>query len=295
MSSPTVSVVVIFFDDEHFLAEAIDSVLAQTFQDWELILADDGSSDGSSEIAQAYAWARPDYVRYVEHEGHANLGISATRNLGIGRACGKYIAFLDSDDVWNPEKLQEQVTILERYPETGLLFGASLYWWSWAEGAKTPDRLIRIGATEDVVHHPPTLATTLYPLGTGTSPCPSSCIVRRDVLETVGGFEAQMRGLYEDQCFLAKAYLTTAVYVSSRCWDRYRRHPGAMMLTTSRAEYHKTRRHFLAWYGQYLEEHLIRDAAVQRALRRASWPYRYPYLVGLRKMAGQVRRRLFGV
>lgn len=294
MRPPTVSVVVIFRDDERFLADAIDSVLAQSFQDWELILVDDGSTDGSTEIARGYAATHSDRARYVEHEGHANQGISAARNLGISQAAGTYVALLDSDDVWNPEKLEEQVAILGRHPEVGLLFGASLYWWSWAEGSTTPDQLMRIGAAEDVVHRPPLLATTLYPLGRGVAPCPSSCLAKRDVLEAVGGFEAHFRGLYEDQCLLAKAYLATPVYVSSRCWDRYRRHPGSIMQTVSRTHYHETRRQYLSWYEEYLEERGIHEPAITRALDRAQWPYRHPRLAALRTMTSRAQAKLFG-
>ena len=294
MKPPTISVVLIFHDDERFLADAVKSVIAQSFADWELILADDGSMDGSTEIARGYAAAHPDRARYVEHEGHANRGISATRNLGVSLATGTYVALLDSDDVWVPKKLEEQVAILERHPEVGLLFGASLYWWSWAEDATTPDQLMRIGAPADVVHHPPVLATALYPLGRGIAPCPSSCVVKRDVLEAVGGFEDHFRGLYEDQCFLGKAYLVTPVYVSSRCWDRYRRHPLAMMQMVSRTHYHETRRRYLSWYEQYLGAHGINDPGIARALNGAWWPYRHPFLAALRTTTSRVRARLRG-
>lgn len=292
MTAPTVSVVLIFHDSSRFLREAVQSVFAQTFGDWELILADDGSTDGSTEIAQAYASERSDRVRYIEHGGHRNLGISATRNLGIGEARAPYVAFLDSDDFWTPEKLEEQVGILSRHPEVGLLFGASLYWWSWKDDAPAADRLMRIGAAEDVVHHPPTLATTLYPLGDGTPPCPSSCIVRRDVLDQVGRFEAHMPGLYDDQGFLGKAYLATPVYVSSRCWDRYRRHPEAVTMAATRAHYREVRRYYLAWYERYLDDHGVDDPVIRTSLDRAWWPYRHPILASLRRTALRVRDRL---
>lgn len=289
MSPPTVSVIIIFHDDQRFLPEAIESVFAQTFVEWELILADDGSTDASTEIARDYARADPSRVRYVDHEGHRNLGISATRNLGIGLARGTYTAFLDSDDIWIPEKLEEQVAILERHPDVGLLFGASLYWWSWADGTQRPDRLMRIGAAEDRVHHPPSLAITLYPLGEGTPPCPSSCIVRRDVLAAVGGFEPHMPNLYDDQGFLAKAYLVTPVYVSARCWDKYRRHSRAVTLSTSRQRYLSIRRYYLSWYGRYLKERGIDDPRLEQALEAAWWPYRHPRMAALRRLVGRAR------
>lgn len=293
-SSPTVSVVLIFYNDERFLAEAVDSVLGQTYQDFELILADDGSTDGSTTIARSYTETHPERVRYVEHPGHANRGISATRNLGIAASGGEYVAFLDSDDVWEAEKLAEQVAILEENPKVGLVVGASRYWHSWAgEKAAGRDEVKPVGAPQNTVTEPPQLSLLLYPLGTGVAPCPSSCIARRELVERLGGFEDHMPGLYDDQGFLAKAYLATPVYVDSRCWDRYRRHQGQVMVS-DRGRYDEVRRYFLEWYRQYLRKAGVQDRRVHRALRRALLPYRYPRLAVLRALGGRARVRLSG-
>lgn len=296
---PIVSVVAVFYDDQRFLGEAIASVRAQTLTEWELLLVDDGSSDGSTEMARAAA--RDDHrVRYLEHPGHANRGISATRNLGLAHTQGTYVAFLDSDDVWNPVKLAEQVAILEAHPRVGLLFGSSLYWWSWAgRDAPREDEVKRIGAAPDRAHSPPSLLLQLYPLGKGVAPCPSSCIARRDVIERLGGFEEDFRTMYEDQTFLTKAYLGTDVWVSSRCWDRYRRHEGAITLTTSQEQYWEVRGRFLDWFDGYLGDHLVQDPRIHTAVRKARWSLRHPRLSAGRRAAGiarsRLRRRLGGV
>src|SRR5689334_8794235 len=116
-SAPLVSVVLIFLNEERFLSEAIDSVLVQTYSNWELLLVDDGSVDGSSRIAKQYAEQNTERVRYVEHPGHENRGMSASRNLGIQNASGEFIAFLDADDVWLPNKLRRQLAILSEHPD----------------------------------------------------------------------------------------------------------------------------------------------------------------------------------
>ncbi|MDJ0799822.1 MAG: glycosyltransferase family 2 protein, partial [Calothrix sp. MO_167.B12] len=96
-----ISCIIIFFNaGEQFFIEAIESVFAQTYENWELLLVDDGSTDGSTEIALRYAQKYPEKVRYLEHKEHQNRGMSATRNLGIRHAKGEYITFLDADDVW---------------------------------------------------------------------------------------------------------------------------------------------------------------------------------------------------
>ena len=88
MALPRVSVVLTFWNEVQFLPEAIKSVMAQTYRDWELLLVDDGSTDGSSQIARNYAKMDSERVRYLEHENHQNLGISALRNLGNRAARG---------------------------------------------------------------------------------------------------------------------------------------------------------------------------------------------------------------
>ena len=90
-----VSVVIICFNGERFLAEAVESVILQTYDHWELLLLDDGSSDRSSAIMQDYIAKYPNKMRYLEHAERKNRGQNASRNLGIINAKGKYIALLD--------------------------------------------------------------------------------------------------------------------------------------------------------------------------------------------------------
>lgn len=90
---PQASVIIIFCDAQKFLREAIASVFAQTYENWELILVDDGSADGSSTLAKSCAEEMPRRVRYLDHPGHKNGGMSASRNLGIAKSSGAYIAF----------------------------------------------------------------------------------------------------------------------------------------------------------------------------------------------------------
>jgi glycosyltransferase involved in cell wall biosynthesis len=290
--APTVSVVLIFFNDERFLPDAIESVFQQTFHDWELILADDGSTDGSTAAARRWAEAHPERVAYVEHPGHVNRGPSSTRNLGVEASRGRYVAVLDSDDVWEPQKLSEQVAILDTNPDVALVVGASRYWWSWAgEEAVGRDRVMAVGASPDRVHPPPNLALQLYPLGRGVSPCPSSWLLRRELIDRVGGWEEHIPAVYEDQGFLGKAYLVASVWVSSRCWDRYRRHPGQLVSVTDSEGYRAARRAYLAWYEDHLRRNGVDDERLLRSLRRAWWPYRHPRLAAARRSAGTLRAR----
>lgn len=121
-----VSVVMVFFNEERFLQEAIDSVFAQSYDNWEMLLVDDGSTDKSSEIALGYAERYSEKMLYLEHDGHRNRGTSASRNLAIRNAKGEYIAFLDADDVWLPCILEQQVAIMDSQPEAALVCGQTL-------------------------------------------------------------------------------------------------------------------------------------------------------------------------
>jgi glycosyltransferase involved in cell wall biosynthesis len=270
---PAVSVIVCFLNEERFLAEAVASVVAQTFTDWELLLVDDGSSDGSSAIARQLAAADSRRIAYLDHADHRNLGLSASRNAGIRRARGRFVAFLDADDAWYPHKLEQQVAILEAHPQAAMVIGASNYWRSWSGQAGSADEITPIGAEPDTLIAPPQLMTTLYPLGTGAAPPPSDLLLRRDVVQAVGGFEASFRGplmLYEDQAFLSKIYRSHPVYVASACWDRYRQRDDSIVaMSHADGRYWRVRSHFLRWLRQDLARTGGTPAAVHEALAHA--------------------------
>ena len=127
--SPKVSVVIPVYNRERYLAEAIDSVLAQTLTDFELLVVDDGSSDRSLEVAESY---RDPRIRVVRHE--RNRGMSAARNTGIAEARGRYLAFLDSDDMAYPNRLALQAAFLDRHPDIAAV-GA---WIDWMDASGHP-------------------------------------------------------------------------------------------------------------------------------------------------------------
>ncbi len=113
---PLVSVIMPVYNGEKYLAEAIESILEQTFTDFEFIIVDDGSFDGSAEIIRAYE-KRDEHIRFIQLE--ANEGPGSARNHGIRAAQGEYIAAMDSDDISLPERLRLQVDYLESNPEIG--------------------------------------------------------------------------------------------------------------------------------------------------------------------------------
>ena len=116
--NPTVSVVIPSYNHERFIHECIQSVLDQTFQDFEIIITDDASSDGTVEVIKRFTDHRIKLFRHT-----TNKGASIAANHCISHASGKYIAMLNSDDVWYSNKLDVQVNYLEKHPEIGAVFG----------------------------------------------------------------------------------------------------------------------------------------------------------------------------
>lgn len=110
MKAQLVSVVIPTYNRAKFVTKAIDSVLAQTYKDYEIIVIDDGSTDNTQEVLEPYM----DKISYI-YQG--NAGVSAARNTGIRTASGKWIAFLDSDDIWLPDKLASQIRCVNRTHE----------------------------------------------------------------------------------------------------------------------------------------------------------------------------------
>lgn len=283
---PLVSCIIIFFNaDEKFFIEAIESIFAQTYDNWELLLADDGSTDESTTIALRYAQQYPDKVRYVEHEGHQNRGMSATRNLGIRYAKGDYIALLDADDIWLAQKLEKQVAILEVQSEAGMVYGSTLHWFSWTGNPEDAqrDRRRTLGVKPDTLVNPPTLLT-LFLGGKAETPGTCSILMRRDLVQDAGGFEESFRGMFEDQAFFTKVCLKAPVFVESGCWDRYRQHPNSSCyIAEAQGQYnprHLNSAHltFLNWLEKYLSEQEIKEPEVWKLLNNTLARYRHPRL-----------------
>jgi glycosyltransferase involved in cell wall biosynthesis len=289
---PRVSVITPFVDHARFLAEAIESVRAQTFEDWELILVDDGASDGSRAIADRHAAGAPTRIRVLSPDPKCR-GAAAARNRGVTAARGELIAFLDADDVFSPEKLREEVADLECHPEAAMVYSRTRW---WHDGLRGRDWTERPGVRTERVHSPPTLLTKVLLDQKGDIPCTCGLLVRKSALDAVGVFEEHFV-LYEDQALLAKLFFAYPVYVSKACHARYRQHPSS---TSAKAEasgaYDRYRGHgaqdaFYDWLAAYVRERGS-DSSVLAALERARTRARRPPPSRFRLMLGYLRRKL---
>lgn len=279
-NKPLVSGIIIFLNGEAFIQEAIESVFAQNYDNWELLLVDDGSTDASTAIALDYAQKYPEKVRYLEHENHQNQGMSASRNLGLQHAKGEYIGFLDADDIWLPEKLEQQVAILKSHPEAAMIYGRTQIWYSWTgnpEDSKL-DHFYDLGVQPSTLVEPPTLLT-LYIKGGVQTPTTCNALMRRQVFDEIGRFENTFRGTYEDQIFFAKLCLNASVFVADECWARYRQHPDSCFTQAQKTgEADSAWIPYLEWIANYATQQGVKDTQFWKVLRKSLFPYHHPSL-----------------
>jgi glycosyltransferase involved in cell wall biosynthesis len=174
---PKLSIVIPAYNVEKYILEAVESALAQTFSDLEVIVVDDGSKDGT---VAALAGIDDPRLRVISQ---ANRGLAGARNTGIREARGEYIGFLDADDTWMPEKAAKHIALMEREPDVGLTYSHSLF---IDEQSVTTGRVLFSRASS------PTLAQVVRRnrVGNGSSP-----IARAKVFEIAGHFDEALISL----------------------------------------------------------------------------------------------------
>jgi glycosyltransferase involved in cell wall biosynthesis len=174
--SPAVSVIIPSYNSAQFLAQGLDSVLAQTLPPAEVLVIDDGSTDATRALMESYTRRYPNVVRYVFQE---NTGQGGARNHGMRLASSEWVAFLDADDWWKPEKLARQMELVKSNPNAVLLYtGLEM---------RYPDGRIEVRL--------PTPPSELWPdLRYGNKITPSTVMAKRKVLLEAGGFDTQFRG-----------------------------------------------------------------------------------------------------
>ena len=298
-SRPLVSVVIPCYNQAHFLGEAIESVLSQSYPNFEIIVVDDGSPDDTAEVAARY----PE-VRYVRQD---NQGVSVARNSGLARSGGAYIVFLDADDRLLPEALEVGVRELEAHPECALVFGYSNH--MAANG--TPLFSYRPHVEGD--HYLELLRYNYI--------SPSAvAMYRRDVFDSVGGFDPSLRACQDYDFYLRIArrfpiHGYDRVVVDYRQHDTNRTRNPAIMLSHAITVLRSQRKHikgnkryeeawktgvrtYQQWDGERLVDEVrtnVRERERGRALRGMLVLLRY-YPQGLallneRRMERHVERR----
>lgn len=209
---PKVSIIIPTYNRSHFILDAIDSVLNQTFQDFEIIVIDDGSTENTKEILSKYG-----SIIYAYQE---NRGRAEARNAGIRQAKGEYIAFLDDDDIWLPQKLEKQVAFLNSKPDIGLVHTFSEVidgkGYFLAKETRIRHKLykkaIRIGYTYEGMSE---LCIMFL----------STVMLRKNCFDKVGSFDSNMPA-FEDWDFYLRLALRYRIGTIPEVLVRYRLHAG---------------------------------------------------------------------
>ncbi len=273
--SPRITVVMIFLDAERFIADSIASVEAQLGADWELVLVDDGSIDGSTAIARQAAAASGGRIRYVDHPAHRNEGMAVSRNRGLAEGRGEYILYLDSDDILFPDTLRTLASPLDADPSIGLSCGATLFWnWDPALDGE-PDRMQVFREWADrTVPGSGFLAAMI--VDEGLHPANCSTMIRRQAMLDVGGFDLGFRGIYEDTSLMTTLLIRHRIRISRACVSAYRMHLGSHCHTAiDEGDYvadqpNAARGRYLDWARGYLAAQGALDGTLSRAIGRAN-------------------------
>lgn len=263
-NTPMVSVVIPAFNAQAYISTAVDSVLAQTLRDFELIVVDDGSSDGTGSVVQAYGGA----LRCLRQ---ANGGVSRARNHGVAESRGRYVAFLDADDAWQPSKLARQVEALERHGAHGACYTAVTI---------VDEGMAAIGEQRsgaDLITRENLLVYGNLVLGGG-----SSLACTRDLLLATGGFDEALSLCADWEMWIRLANHTRFLYVDEPL-VAYRALPGSMSRNPALLE-----RDTLALLSKTLSPVIPSDAP----LRARAYSRQYRVLGGSYLQAGARRDAL---
>ena len=218
---PTVSVVIPVRNGKDYIDEALHSVLAQDYDALEIIVVDDGSTDDDyARLMQVHP-----SIRVVHLDGR---GVSFARNTGMREARGRYIAFLDADDIWFPGKLKAQIRYLEAHPDVGVIFGGFIKWTADAEGKFPPASTLSQDCAALDKANLERSGWLYHRLLMGLLVGMNTAVIRREVYEWLGGFREDMR-IGEDYDFWLRASRITQMHALDGEVALYRIHPQSAM------------------------------------------------------------------
>lgn len=213
LNTPLISIILPIYNAELFLAESIDSILNQTYQNFELILLNDGSTDNSEKICLSYTDSR---IRYYKH---ANMGLAATLNKGIDISKGHYIARQDNDDISMPQRLEKQVNYLLQHPQVVLLGTRALIF---------SDKYPNYGQH----NHPTSSAILKFDLLFDNPFVHSSVMFSKEIVQSVGGYSLN-RNYYEDHHLWSALAFKGKVANLPEYLVKYRHHEKGLSKITS--------------------------------------------------------------
>ena len=192
--TPRFSVIVPLYNKAPYVRKALESIISQTFNDWECIIVDDGSTDGSAVICEEFIHSlTPSLVHSFCLLRQANNGVAAARNNGVAKSHGEYVCFLDADDWWEPNYLEEMDKLIKEYPDAGLYATNYVYY-------KPGKTYVALKLERGYINYPEAYLQGPMPIWTG-----AACM-RRKVFDEMGGFPVGIK-LGEDFLLWARTAL----------------------------------------------------------------------------------------
>ncbi|RZK45167.1 MAG: glycosyltransferase [Hymenobacter sp.] len=218
--APKVSICIPAYNASRYIKEALYSIREQLYSNWEVIIVEDGSNDGTEEIVNNFKSEISQDVIYIKQKH--NLGLSATRNTAVRFATGRWIALLDSDDLWDKNHLIDLVNISLAQPECNLIHSEVSVFDS-ATGSKLPSNFV---SREAINQLPLSLFTGDYSIQ------PSAAMISRDLYTAIGGFEIRLRSCEDKEmwfkCIKAGCKFTT----TGKATSYYRKHSNTLSAQT---------------------------------------------------------------
>jgi glycosyltransferase involved in cell wall biosynthesis len=253
-----VSVIIPTYNYCHFLGEAIQSVLEQTFSDFELIVVDDGSTDNTKEVVDSFGDSR---IRYIYQE---NRGVSAARNTGIKVSSGEYVAFLDSDDMWLPENLELKVKVLDSRSDVALICSDA-----YVFNDDTSDILGRLWHDKKSADRVNLQRVSKQPLkemlSRGGFIAPQLTVVRREVFTEVGYFDESLY-VGEDWDMFIRIFLRFPIEVLDKPLVRMRKHRDSLTANWDKIDLMRG----LAAYDKVIRSYYLSDEHLKLVKRKLS-------------------------
>jgi len=233
----TISIIIPAYNAAATIAETIASVLAQSFQDWELIIVNDGSLDNTLEVVGQFQDDR------IQVFSYPNARQATSRNRGIAKSTGEYLSFLDADDLWSPDKLAAQYQALQSHPQAGVAY-------SWTNCIDSQGNFVRRGSHTSVQGNVYAALLLVDFIESGSNP-----LVRRSLLEQVGGFDPDLGAAEDWDLWIRLAAQTEFVPVSQ-----------PQIFYRLRAN---------SWSADFLKQHYGGRRVIEQSFQRAPAPLRH--------------------
>ncbi|MGH7029686.1 MAG: glycosyltransferase, partial [Stellaceae bacterium] len=218
-SSPVVSVLIPAYNAQPYIGDTLKSALGQSFRSFEIIVVDDGSTDDTRAIAENFG------RHGVVVLSQSNAGPAAARNRALSRARGKFIALLDSDDIWEPDCLQTTVQFLDQHPEVSIAFCDSRFFGETKFAGKTFQEV-----------YPPCPPITFAKVAGCVSHVCLDAILRREVFDRIGGFDEALRAAEDFDLWLRALHAGCRIEPLPRVLVRYRRHADSISAHSTLAD-----------------------------------------------------------